>query len=45
MGFYFVDPETYNNAANLQDNILFGKVAYGQAQGTSARWKWIPRPG
>ena len=26
------DPETYNAAATLQDNILFGKTAYGQAQ-------------
>ena len=28
----FFDPDRYNAAANLQDNILFGKVAYGQAQ-------------
>ncbi|MCZ6522630.1 MAG: ABC transporter transmembrane domain-containing protein [Alphaproteobacteria bacterium] len=28
----FFAAETYNAAANLQDNILFGKVAYGQAQ-------------
>ena len=28
----FFDRESYNRAANLQDNILFGKVAYGQAQ-------------
>jgi ABC-type multidrug transport system fused ATPase/permease subunit len=28
----FFDPESYNGAAALQDNILFGKVAYGQAQ-------------
>jgi ABC-type multidrug transport system fused ATPase/permease subunit len=27
----FFDIEQYNRAANLQDNILFGKVAYGQA--------------
>ncbi len=27
----FFDAEAYNPAANLQDNILFGKVAYGQA--------------
>jgi len=27
----FFDPENYNAAANLQDNVLFGKVAYGQA--------------
>jgi ABC-type multidrug transport system fused ATPase/permease subunit len=26
------DEEKYNSAATLQDNILFGKVAYGQAQ-------------
>ena len=28
----FFDVDSYNTAANLQDNILFGKVAYGQAQ-------------
>ena len=28
----FFDPERYNEAASIQDNILFGKVAYGQAQ-------------
>jgi len=28
----FFDPERYNAAASLQDNILFGKIAYGQAQ-------------
>ena len=28
----FFDPERYNAAANLMDNILFGKIAYGQAQ-------------
>ena len=28
----FFDPDKYNSAANLQDNILFGKVAYGQAE-------------
>src|SRR5262249_59771955 len=28
----FFDPERYNSAATLQDNILFGKVATGQAQ-------------
>ena len=28
----FYDPETYNAAATLQDNILFGRVAYGQAK-------------
>jgi peptide/nickel transport system ATP-binding protein len=28
-----LDPDTYNAAAALQDNILFGKLAYGQAEG------------
>jgi len=28
----FFDPDAYNQAASIQDNILFGKVAYGQAQ-------------
>jgi ABC-type multidrug transport system fused ATPase/permease subunit len=28
----FFDVDRYNATANLQDNILFGKVAYGQAQ-------------
>ena len=28
----FVDPDSYNTGASIQDNILFGKVAYGQAQ-------------
>lgn len=27
----FFDPELYNGAATIQDNILFGKVAYGKA--------------
>lgn len=31
----FFDFEHYNSTATLQDNILFGKVAYGQAQGLS----------
>jgi ABC-type multidrug transport system fused ATPase/permease subunit len=26
----FFDPATYNAAASLQDNILFGKIAYGK---------------
>ena len=29
----FFDQERYNNAASLQDNILFGKIASGQAGG------------
>jgi ABC-type transport system involved in cytochrome bd biosynthesis fused ATPase/permease subunit len=28
----FFDPAAYNAAATIQDNILFGKVAYGQAK-------------
>jgi len=28
----FFDPNQYNSASTLQDNILFGKLAYGQAQ-------------
>lgn len=28
----FFNPDEYNAAANILDNILFGKVAYGQAQ-------------
>ena len=27
----FFDPDRYNRAASVQDNILFGKVAYGEA--------------
>ena len=27
----FFDPESYNAAASVQDNILFGKIAYGEA--------------
>ena len=28
----FYDPERYNAAATVQDNILFGRLVYGQAQ-------------
>ena len=31
-GVEFFDVDRYNGAASLQDNILFGKVATGQAQ-------------
>lgn len=31
----FFDPGAYNEAAAIQDNILFGKIAYGQAQAES----------
>jgi ABC-type transport system involved in cytochrome bd biosynthesis fused ATPase/permease subunit len=28
----FFEPDAYNEAASVQDNVLFGKVAYGAAQ-------------
>ncbi|HSE78893.1 MAG TPA: ABC transporter transmembrane domain-containing protein [Alphaproteobacteria bacterium] len=31
-GIAFFDPSAYNAATTLQDNILFGKIAYGQAR-------------
>jgi ABC-type thiamine transport system ATPase subunit len=31
----FFDPKRYNNAASLQDNILFGKIASAQALGSA----------
>ena len=31
----FFDPQKYNSAASLQDNILFGKIATGQAGGSA----------
>jgi ABC-type multidrug transport system fused ATPase/permease subunit len=31
----FFDVERYNTAATLQDNVLFGKLAFGQAQAES----------
>jgi putative ABC transport system ATP-binding protein len=34
-GVEFFDAERYNDAASLQDNILFGKVATGQAQAST----------
>lgn len=37
----FFDPERYNGAATIQDNILFGKVAYGQAEGAARVGKII----
>ncbi len=30
----FFDPDEYNAAASLQDNILFGKIAYGESDAT-----------
>jgi putative ABC transport system ATP-binding protein len=29
----FYDPDRYNRASSLQDNILFGRIAYGRAEG------------
>ena len=34
-GIEFFDPERYNSASSLQDNVLFGKLAYGQAQASN----------
>jgi putative ABC transport system ATP-binding protein len=31
----FFDPERYNAASSLRDNILFGRLVYGQAQAAS----------
>ena len=31
----FFDPERFNAASSLQDNILFGRLVYGQAQAAS----------
>ncbi len=28
----FYDPDSYNSAASIQDNILFGRLAYGRAE-------------
>lgn len=38
----FFDPDAYNDALSLQENVLFGKIAWGQAQ---AREKiaWLVR--
>lgn len=30
----FFEPDSYNTASSIQDNVLFGKIAYGQAQAT-----------
>jgi putative ABC transport system ATP-binding protein len=37
----FFDAERYSPAASLQDNILFGKIAYGQAQAADKIWDLI----
>ncbi|MSP82235.1 MAG: ATP-binding cassette domain-containing protein [Alphaproteobacteria bacterium] len=31
----FFDPDRYNGHASLQDNVLFGKLAYGKAHGAA----------
>ena len=28
----FFDPTRYNEAITIQENVIFGKIAYGQAQ-------------
>jgi ABC-type multidrug transport system fused ATPase/permease subunit len=40
-GIEFFDPAAYNAAATLQDNILFGKLAYGQARAAARVGKLI----
>ena len=30
----FFEPDQYNRGSSIQDNVLFGKIAYGQAQAT-----------
>ena len=37
----FYDVEKYNSAGTLQDNILFGRLVYGQAQGETRIGKLI----
>lgn len=37
----FFDPAAYNAASSLQDNILFGKLAYGQARAAQRVGKLI----
>ncbi len=32
----FFDPATYNEAITIQENVIFGKIAYGQAQAPQA---------
>jgi ABC-type multidrug transport system fused ATPase/permease subunit len=40
-GIAYFDRERYNAAATIQDNILFGKVAYGQARADARAAKLI----
>lgn len=39
----FYDPEKYNAAASVQDNILFGRLVYGQAKAAHKIGKMIAR--
>lgn len=41
VGVEFFDPDKYNAAATIQDNILFGKLAYGQAKASARVGKLI----
>jgi energy-coupling factor transporter ATP-binding protein EcfA2 len=41
VGVEFFDPDSYNAAATIQDNILFGKLAYGQAKASQRVGKLI----
>ena len=40
-GIAFFERDAYNRAATLQDNILFGRVAYGQARASARLGKVI----
>jgi ABC-type multidrug transport system fused ATPase/permease subunit len=40
-GVEFFEPDAYNAAATIQDNILFGKLAYGQAKASARVGKLI----
>jgi len=40
-GIEFFNPDSYNAAATIQDNILFGKLAYGQAKASQRIGKVI----
>ncbi len=41
VGVEFFEPGSYNAAATIQDNILFGKLAYGQAKASQRVGKLI----
>jgi ABC-type transport system involved in cytochrome bd biosynthesis fused ATPase/permease subunit len=40
-GVEFFEPDAYNAAATIQDNILFGKLVYGQAKASARVGKLI----